>query len=358
MSFRNSSHNHYPNRMQGTAAAAAAVIDLTGPDEVDLTTVTTTQKQEEEEKKESATATTTSTVVTPDVVVTHKRKRRRGGKRNNSQDDDDVVILDEESSAAAFFDCDICLENNVERFRGYQLGGGCRHLFCRECMYRYIQSKLKGKDISSLVCPMASCRSAVRHADVRACTLEVGDQECWRLYQEQSTEAFLDSAVILGASHQDTTDNNSVVASQTAGGGAAAAAAAGGGGLRRCPTNHCNFTFEFQPQTNVRGHRFACPLCEHAYCLNCPVVGGRVGPAHDNSCQEVLEEMKQSEERRRKMEEWKKENVQADSRFRELLEREGQSGKTKPCPKCQTPITKNGGCNHMKCAHCKTDFNW
>ena len=31
---------------------------------------------------------------------------------------------------------------------------------------------------------------------------------------------------------------------------------------------------------------------------------------------------------------------------------------TKDCPKCQTPIEKNGGCNHMSCKSCKTHFCW
>eukprot|EP00658_Telonema_sp_P-2_P004513 TRINITY_DN11684_c0_g1_i2.p1 TRINITY_DN11684_c0_g1~~TRINITY_DN11684_c0_g1_i2.p1 ORF type:complete len:372 (-),score=59.04 TRINITY_DN11684_c0_g1_i2:202-1317(-) len=32
--------------------------------------------------------------------------------------------------------------------------------------------------------------------------------------------------------------------------------------------------------------------------------------------------------------------------------------KTAPCPKCGVDIEKNGGCPHMHCAHCNTDFCW
>jgi len=29
-----------------------------------------------------------------------------------------------------------------------------------------------------------------------------------------------------------------------------------------------------------------------------------------------------------------------------------------PCPKCKVLVEKNGGCNHMQCSQCKTDFCW
>ena len=31
---------------------------------------------------------------------------------------------------------------------------------------------------------------------------------------------------------------------------------------------------------------------------------------------------------------------------------------TRPCPRCASPITKDGGCNHVRCAKCRADFCW
>ncbi|CAJ1380698.1 unnamed protein product [Effrenium voratum] len=36
----------------------------------------------------------------------------------------------------------------------------------------------------------------------------------------------------------------------------------------------------------------------------------------------------------------------------------GFSRHVRRCPKCQAPIEKNGGCNHMKCTQCGRDFDW
>lgn len=116
-------------------------------------------------------------------------------------------------------DCSICLET-VEAFQGYRLVA-CHHSFCRPCLHGYIQSKLASKEVQQLTCPDTSCRNPLDTVDVRACTLELGDFTSWQSFQEVATESFLDTA-----------------------------ASSKGTSIRRCPTNHCNFTFQYDAANN------------------------------------------------------------------------------------------------------------
>lgn len=50
-------------------------------------------------------------------------------------------------------------------------------------------------------------------------------------------------------------------------------------------------------------------------------------------------------------------------KWEKLMKTDGLSSKwiyenTKNCPNCNSPIQKNGGCNHMYCPKCKLDFCW
>jgi hypothetical protein len=128
------------------------------------------------------------------------------------------------------------------------------------------------------------------------------------------------------------------------------------GGARRCPQERCNYTFYYE-QSGGEGTLFVCPECESIFCLGCKANGGNVGPAHDGSCTQRKQQLEQETEERRKLEEWKRENAQADARFEQLIQNESRQGLTKPCPKCKALVTKNGGCNHMSC-RCGHSYNW
>lgn len=232
------------------------------------------------------------------------------------------------SSGRRRFDCPICIEDSILWRDGIHVTE-CNHSFCKECLRGFVLSKLSDRVHHRLICPSPKCETALSPENVRACTLLLGDRKSWGEYEELATQSFLDRA----ASADDQPF------------------------IRRCPAERCNFTFHFEP-TDGQGQLFICPQCNEAFCLNCPVVGGNVGPGHNGSCHAKLEEIRRSEEEKRKLDAWKLLNSQADERFNELLRAERSSGITKPCPNCKTYITKNQGCNHMRCTRCGHDYSW
>ena len=133
-----------------------------------------------------------------------------------------------------------------------------------------------------------------------------------------------------------------------------------GSSTRRCPAEQCNYTFCYETAVGQnQGTQFTCPQCTASFCLACTANQGLVGPAHEgSSCAERIQLLQQQAKERQKMEDWRRENSQADVRFTELIQRESRQGITKPCPNCKQMITKNGGCDHMHCSKCRKQFLW
>ena len=231
------------------------------------------------------------------------------------------------------FACGICLEDQIPARDGYTLSS-CHHRFCTPCcLCELIKSMITAPGSaasSSIVCPQNKCTNHLSLLDVQ-CILR-GYPKLLQLYQHE-----IANTSALEAEARDASSNT-----------------------RRCPAANCNFLFEYIPGTGAEGRRhFHCPECRSEFCLQCGANGGNVGPAHKGmTCAGRRESLEKEAAERQELEEWKKENSQADQRFRELLAKEKQSGKTMPCPKCNIPITKNGGCPHMYCTSCKTHFNW
>lgn len=98
-----------------------------------------------------------------------------------------------------------------------------------------------------------------------------------------------------------------------------------------CPRAGCGMAMYVQG-----GLMLICPsdTCRFSFCRQC-----RVEWHADATC----EQFKQ----------WQIENGQADARFEQW-----RKANTKTCPKCKSPIEKNGGCNHMTCGKCKHQFCW
>jgi hypothetical protein len=206
----------------------------------------------------------------------------------------------------------------------------CRHRFCKTCLSGLIASVVNDKASNDVAieCPAPDCNTKLSTSEVQyilrhdppAFATFASKADVARLEREASTHA-----------------NNT----------------------RRCPAERCNFIFVFEPGTGAEGTSFDCPACQERFCLHCGANRRRVGPSNTGmSCHERSRQLQQRAEEREKFRRWQSENAQADRRFHDLLQKEQRAGKTLSCPSCKMPITKNGGCHHMRCTSCNKSFHW
>jgi hypothetical protein len=225
------------------------------------------------------------------------------------------------------FHCRVCLEEGLEGWKGYCLVM-CQHRFCVSCLQGLVESSSTDVGVQSstrISCPQVECKETLTNSDIRYIFRD--DPAAWHSYSTSASMAMLEREIASG-------------------------------GARRCPQERCNYTFFYEPGGDGgEGTLFVCPDCESIFCLGCKANGGNVGPAHDGSCTQRMQQLEQEAEERRKLDEWKRDNAQADARFEELIQKEVGQGLTKPCPKCKALVTKNGGCNHMSC-RCGHSYNW
>jgi len=250
-----------------------------------------------------------------EIHVARKRKKR---KRCHSQ--------------KIFFRCAICLEDEIQEWKGYSLSK-CNHKFCLPCLASHIQSSSTTK----VKCP--NCPQLMTLIDIQSVLVSVNKTHEWHSYSTKANLELLEKEIVQGNGMED---NQGIEAT------------------RRCPAEHCNYIFVYEPQNPEfqEGTRFDCPQCFNSFCLQCGANNGQVGPAHVGNCQDRRQQLMNEEKERLKFEEWRKENLQADARFKALLDKESELGITKPCPGCNFAITKNGGCNHMRCTRCGLDYDW
>ena len=206
------------------------------------------------------------------IASAPKRKRADDGS------DDEVQFLPsppKRGSTGGTFSCVICMDD-VERSQRLKLRN-CGHIFCGECVAGTLKAALDDRKVDDrLRCPDTSCRKPLDVLDVRACTYDRGDKATWSKYQEVATEALLDQA--------NADEGNEK-------------------GLRRCPGDKCNHTFYYEPHA-TSGTLHICQKCHGAFCLGCPLVGGKVGPAHDGNCAYVMQQEAARKAHQEKYDKW------------------------------------------------------
>ncbi|KAI9840910.1 MAG: hypothetical protein M1837_001237 [Sclerophora amabilis] len=193
------------------------------------------------------------------------------------------------------FSCDICCEDEPA-LETYAMK--CGHRYCVDCYRHYLAQKIKDEgEAARIQCPKDGC---TRIVDSKSLDLLVAVDLKDR-YE-----------VLLTRTYVDDKEN-----------------------LKWCPAPDCKYAidcgikkrqlFHIVPTVNC--------VCGYSFCFGCTLNDHQPAP-----CALVKKWLKKCED---------------DSETANWI-----SANTKECPKCQSTIEKNGGCNHMTCRKCKHEFCW
>ena len=248
-------------------------------------------------------------------------------------------------------ECRICFmeaNSNVEL-----IAAPCGHYFCGDCYHSYLATKIgEGPSVVFTTCPEHKCRCLI-------------PPELWL----KCFSCTADSRALLGAQTDDgaaaapSSTSLSPALSPTGGAGAGG----GGGGVLWAGVQgsvgqeeqlsllqrYSRAILEQFVNSNKQMRWCPAPGCERIVMAGAGVKNVRCGPggcgctfcfkcgeeAHQPaSCAELVS--------------WV-EKCQNESETANWI-----LANTKRCPKCQTRIEKNQGCNHMTCSQCKYEFCW
>ncbi|ORZ02979.1 hypothetical protein BCR43DRAFT_429492 [Syncephalastrum racemosum] len=193
------------------------------------------------------------------------------------------------------FMCDICCDDDPTM---ETVCVTCGHRFCMTCYVHYLRQKIRDEGESRRIeCPQDKCNVIVDEKTVE----RLVDADTNRRYRELLNRTFVD-------------DNDF---------------------LRWCPAPDCEYAIECHiPSTSLTSivPTVQCH-CSYKFCFGCGIADHQ--PA---ICAVVKRWLKKCED---------------DSETANWI-----SAHTKECPKCQSTIEKNGGCNHMTCRKCRHEFCW
>jgi len=193
------------------------------------------------------------------------------------------------------FMCDICCEDN-EGLESFAMK--CSHRYCVHCYRQYLGQKIKEEgEAARIQCPQEGCK---RIMDAKSMDLLVTPDLNDR-YHELLMRTYVEDKDI----------------------------------LKWCPSPNCVYAVECgikKKDLDKVVPTVACD-CGHRFCFGCSLADHQPAP-----CELVKKWLKKCAD---------------DSETANWI-----SANTKECPKCNSTIEKNGGCNHMTCRKCKHEFCW
>lgn len=193
------------------------------------------------------------------------------------------------------FMCDICCDED-DGLQSFALK--CGHRFCVDCYRQYLTQKIREEgEAARIQCPSEGCSRII---DARSLDILVTPDLAGR-YQELLNRTYVEDKDI----------------------------------LKWCPAPDCENAVECAVKKKDLDKvvpTVACD-CGHRFCFGCILNDHQPAP-----CELVKQWLKKCAD---------------DSETANWI-----SANTKECPRCNSTIEKNGGCNHMTCRKCKHEFCW
>lgn len=193
------------------------------------------------------------------------------------------------------FTCDICCEDE-EGLQSFAMK--CGHRYCVNCYNQYLGQKIKEEgEAARIQCPQDGCK---RIMDAKSLDLLVAADLKTR-YHELLTRTYVEDKEI----------------------------------LKWCPAPDCENAIECGVKKKDLDKVVPTVVCDckHRFCFGCILAEHQPAP-----CKLVKKWLKKCAD---------------DSETANWIH-----ANTKECPKCNSTIEKNGGCNHMTCRKCKHEFCW
>ena len=171
----------------------------------------------------------------------------------------------------------------------------CGHSFCSDCWRQYFKVKIEeeGMNITNLNCMAKGCKTKV---DLSTVSRVLGNTSpAFKKYMKHLMNAYVKTLPLIAW----------------------------------CPGPNCERALKI----SMGNSKIAVTCeCKHSFCFNCGME-----PHQPATCAMLIN--------------WKKKVADDSETFNWL------SANTKLCPKCNNPVEKNGGCNHISCK-CGAHFCW
>lgn len=255
------------------------------------------------------------------------------------------------------FTCPICYDDEVEKEEWISLGL-CGHGFCKDCVRDYLKEKSNNRTPAHLLtCPDHNCDAGLSKSDLHS-LLENDDAKTLACIMDASSENFIMShnnfkfcphPGCSGIVHRfpqpkwASADYDENILNYT---GAVCTAVTPS---METIGKECILTYEGVEDldyTNCRSLQQ--PKRAHRFCFSCGE-----GVHWPLTCERLAEWKKRINDEIGKVD-----DTNGGSDFNELAQKVWLKANTRPCPKCDVPIEKAEGCNHMVCHNCHHEFCW